>query len=768
MKSLGVILALALAGLQLFAVAVVVFSSFLTSERALLEHARLQLFDVGTNVIQHTRWFMSPARSATELSTALATNEIVRREERDHLEGLLFQQLRSAPQFAGAYYGDEDGNFVYVKRHGDQQYLTKIVDTRADAAQRTLFINRGDDFSNDGQYFDPEDRYDPRARPWYIEAKDVRGSIWTDPYIFFTSQSPGITAATPVIGLRSHVQGVVGVDIEIKALSSFLSELSVGKNGAAVILNRNGDVIAHPNPELLTTETEEGGLRFPSVYDIADPIVKAAFGDRLREDEVSVDSIVQSNFRHMDQDYVSLIMPFGLDDIPWTIVLYAPENDFIGAIIDNRRQNTAIAVAVVLTTALLGLALANRIHEPVRAFAVRSSLISQGEVDPNEPMPRTYKELEHANTTLVNEIAQRRKSEREYRLTFENASRAMAHIECTTGKLLRVNKSFCELLGFGTQELDDVTFQSLMDPSERETVGEFESKISGTSAFGFETKVIDKKNAQVWISFNGVFVQPSDQGSMYLVATIDDITQAHVSEEKIETLNRELARFSRHEMLDELATGLAHELNQPLTAITQNVDAAQSTIRTSPENVDALQEVLGAIEQQAHQASDIIKALRALVRKDTNMMTAFELRELLDQARRLVRPDARQHSVEIINTKGPELHVRAMRVQIAQVVVNLLRNAIEAIAEDGSARRIVRMSAEESGDFVLVCVEDTGPGIKDGVELFTPFETTKRDGMGMGLVISRSIIKANGGEMWYDGSTTSARFCFTLTLERQL
>ncbi|MEL6314588.1 MAG: ATP-binding protein, partial [Pseudomonadota bacterium] len=92
----------------------------------------------------------------------------------------------------------------------------------------------------------------------------------------------------------------------------------------------------------------------------------------------------------------------------------------------------------------------------------------------------------------------------------------------------------------------------------------------------------------------------------------------------------------------------------------------------------------------------------------------------------------------------------------------------EAIAEDGSAKRIVRMSAEESGDFVLICVEDTGPGIKDGVELFTPFETTKRDGMGMGLVISRSIIKANGGEMWYDGSTTSARFCFTLTLERQL
>ena len=85
MKSLGAILALALAGLQLLAIAVVVFSSYFTSERTLLEHARTQMVDVGSNVIQHTKWFMSPARSAAELSTALASNQIVRREEREHL-----------------------------------------------------------------------------------------------------------------------------------------------------------------------------------------------------------------------------------------------------------------------------------------------------------------------------------------------------------------------------------------------------------------------------------------------------------------------------------------------------------------------------------------------------------------------------------------------------------------------------------------------------------------------------------------------------------
>ena len=765
MRSLGAILALALTGLQLFAVAVVVFSSYFTSERTLLEHARTQLLDVGTNVIQHTKWFMSPARSAAELSTALASNHIVRREERDNLEGLLFQQLRSAPQFAGAYYGDEEGNFVYVKRDGQQTFVTKIVDVNVGAEERTLFITRTENFNDTGRRFDVNDRYDPRARPWYIEAKEQRSSIWTDPYIFFTSQSPGITAATPVIGYEDSVQGVVGVDIEISELSNFLSQLRVGINGAAFILNRNGDVIAHPNPKLLTTVNEAGSLHFPSIDTIEDPIARAAFGDRLTGDGVEVASIIQSDFAHRGRQYVSVIMPFRLDDIPWTIVLYAPEDDFIGTIKDNRTQNTLIAMTVVAATALLGIALANKIYAPVRAFAVRSSLISQGEIDPNDPMPSTYRELENANTALVNEISQRKKSEKEYRLTFEKASRGMVHIDGTNGHLLRVNPSFCKLVGYSESELIGVPFQSLIDPEEREAASEFEERIAAQEAFGLDAKVIRQGGEPVWISFNGIYFQSDDHGETYAVATIDDITQARSYEEKIETLNRELARYSRQEMMEELATGLAHELNQPLTAITQNADAVQHLIGDAPEKMDDVRDLLGEIDHQAHQAADIVRALRAFVRKDENAPTVFEIRELANQARRLVRSEARQHAVEVKVTKGPELEVRAVRVQIAQVVVNLVRNAIEAIADGDSETRSVTIEALQDGGSVLVCVEDTGPGIEQGVELFTPFETTKRDGMGLGLSISRTLVEANGGEIWLDRGTMGTRFCFRLPLE---
>ncbi|TCS67169.1 hypothetical protein EDD52_101262 [Primorskyibacter sedentarius] len=766
MKSLGVILALALAGIQLFAVTVVVFSSYFTSERTLLEFARNQLADVGTNVIEHTKGFLTPARNATELSTALAENQVVRREERAMLEGLLFQQLRSAPQFAAAYYGDEEGNFIFVKRDGPDRYQSKIINVASEP--RTVFIQRDEKFKKLSERIDPNDTYDPRERPWFIAAKKELSSIWTDPYIFFTSRLPGITAATPVISFDGVVQGAVGVDIDIQEISNFLSQLRISDNGAAFVLNRNGDVIAHPNPNLLTTVGEGGTLKFPSITQLNDPIARAAFGDRLTEEGVAVDQEIRTDFEYAGVRYVSMLMPFGLGEIPWTIVVYAPENDFIGPIKANRWQNTLIAIGVAAVTGLVGLALANRIHAPVRAFAVRSALISQGEIDPDAPMPSTYKELENANTALVSEISQRKKTETEYQLTFDMASRGMVYIDVASGKLLRVNARFAEILGYDQGALVGTEFQSLLNPDEPDVLEEFGGSIAEHTAFGFEAEAVRKDGEPVWISFNGVIIQSGQEGEDYVVATIDDITKARAYEDTIESLNREIAHVSRRQVMGELATGLAHELNQPLTAITQNADAARIIVSNREDGNGEVSALLEEIEQQAHQAGDIIRALRGFIRKEDNRTTSFGIRNLLEQARRLVLSEARQQSTEIVIRKSPELMVKAVRVQVAQVVVNLLRNAIEAIAEEGSPTRRVVVTTHELGTQLQVDVEDTGPGVAEGMGLFTQFETTKADGMGLGLSISRSLIEANGGRIWFESTESGARFSFTLPLEGRM
>ena len=190
-----------------------------------------------------------------------------------------------------------------------------------------------------------------------------------------------------------------------------------------------------------------------------------------------------------------------------------------------------------------------------------------------------------------------------------------------------------------------------------------------------------------------------------------------------------------------------------------------SAFVVSPDRSDEVRGLLGEIDQQAHQAADIIRALRALVRKDENVPTDFGIRELVEQARRLVLSEARRHSVEIVTPKGPELEVSAVRVQIAQVVVNLLKNSIESVADTKDTRRQVAVTAFRVDQRVQVNVEDSGPGVSENVELFTPFETTKRDGMGLGLSISRSLIEANGGQIWYEDTPSGTRFSFKLPLK---
>ena len=174
LKSLGALLALGLAGLQFLAVLAVVFSSYLTSQTALLNHARDLLRDVGINTMEHSKGFLSPAEGAAELAARLAQNRVVASDDPRRLEQLLFQQLQIAPQFAGVYYGAANGDFVYVMRSPDQPgvFRSKIIERTHTGARQTRLIWRNGDFSVRKATLDPEDRFDPRTRPWYIKASE--------------------------------------------------------------------------------------------------------------------------------------------------------------------------------------------------------------------------------------------------------------------------------------------------------------------------------------------------------------------------------------------------------------------------------------------------------------------------------------------------------------------------------------------------------------------------------------------------------------------
>lgn len=762
-NSLGAMLAIGLAGLQFIAVLAVVFSSYVTSERALLDHARDLLSDIGTNTIEHSRGFLGPARGAAELSARLAQDRVIASDVPELLERLLFQQLQLAPQFSGLYHGTEDGSFVYVMRsESPGPFRTKII--RNEGETRTVeLIWRDKDFNVIERRMDPDDPYDPRTRPWYTLARERLTTVWTDPYIFFSSQRPGITLASPVLGGPETIRGIVGVDIEISEISDFLARLRIGASGRALIIHSNGDVIAHPNKDLLKTQDADGTLRFVDIRQFEDPIARAAFAHLMDSGTVSVEEETLSQFTYNGETYVSVVMPPINENLSWITAAYAPESDFTEVIKQNRLDNIWIAALVAAITGLAGLGLANYIYKPVRAFAVRSALISQGELDPADPLPKTYDELEKANSTLMQQIAARRATEIEYGRTFELSSRGMAQIDTETGRFLRVNEKFSSITGYDAEALMQMDFGDLAHPDDPLFLLFDTAQPEVPQEINHELRCLRSDGEVIWVAVNAIMIFNHDGKPLHYVLTMEDITQSKQTEDQIAELSRELSNLSRDNTMGQVAAGLAHELNQPLTAITQNADSALYSVDQLGNPDKELRNTLEEIAEQSMRAGEIIKALRAFIRRDEGIRSDFDLAGLVEQTRHLVIAEARAANVSISADLGRLPPVHANRLQIAQVLVNLIRNAIEALASTDQADRHVHLTAHCQDNQILMIVSDNGPGVDPKINLFADFETTKPTGMGLGLSICQSIVQANGGRLWHESREPhGARFYFTV------
>jgi len=236
-----------------------------------------------------------------------------------------------------------------------------------------------------------------------------------------------------------------------------------------------------------------------------------------------------------------------------------------------------------------------------------------------------------------------------------------------------------------------------------------------------------------------------------------DVTERKRAEIDAERSRRDLAHFTRRTTIGELAASLAHELNQPLTGILTNAEAAERFLHVTRLDRDELHSIMGDVIQDAKRAGDVIKRLRDFLGKGEPEAMPLDLNALIQGVTKLVSSDAVIRNVTVTLDLDPNLPlVTGDSVQLQQVVLNLMLNAMEAIGEGECAahRLVVRTDCPDT-EKVRVAVEDSGPGLRDDSQeqIFEPFFTTKREGMGMGLSIARSIIEAHGGVI---GATNNA------------
>lgn len=249
-----------------------------------------------------------------------------------------------------------------------------------------------------------------------------------------------------------------------------------------------------------------------------------------------------------------------------------------------------------------------------------------------------------------------------------------------------------------------------------------------------------------------------------------DVTQYKRVEEQSRQRWTELARFSHSVLASEMASTLLHELNQPLGAITNYCAAVQRMLHAGAEHSPLFAEAVAQAARQAQRAAAITHRLRALLHVGRSQPTAIHLNDLIKEIVALVEWEAQENRLVIETQLQSSLPaVVADRLQIEQVILNLLRNGMEAmeLTEDREKRLIIRTSVRDAQS-VQAVVEDRGPGIDQAVvdRLFDAFYTTKAGGLGLGLAISRSIIEGHGGQLWAKcGSASGSKFYFTLPTE---
>ncbi|HME60183.1 MAG TPA: ATP-binding protein, partial [Candidatus Binatia bacterium] len=262
-----------------------------------------------------------------------------------------------------------------------------------------------------------------------------------------------------------------------------------------------------------------------------------------------------------------------------------------------------------------------------------------------------------------------------------------------------------------------------------------------------------------------------DGSAKQVLGSSTDITQRKKTELELREQRAELAHITRISTMGELSASLAHELNQPLTAILSNAQAALRFLSSKPSDIEEVREILEDIVKDNSRASEVIRQMRALVKKENIEFASLDLAALIRDVVVLLHSDAILQNIKISLLLDENLtSVLGDKVQLEQVVLNLLLNAFDAMKDCPALEREVKVRAEPYGaSLIKVAVRDRGMGLSvDKLDkIFEPFYTTKGEGLGMGLSICRSIIEAHGGQLWADNNVDSgATFYFTLPVEK--
>jgi PAS domain S-box-containing protein len=450
------------------------------------------------------------------------------------------------------------------------------------------------------------------------------------------------------------------------------------------------------------------------------------------------------------------------------------------------RASLYVTVLCFIGALILALWEASSFSRPVLSIARASKEIGEGRLDVRlsvdrgdelgtlaasinrmaESLQTRNAEIERANRSLL-------ENEQRLRLLLETTSAIPWEADAKTWQFTYVGPQAVELLGYPADCWYERDFWvSHIHPDDREYAVEFCLKSSSSlMEYQFEYRMIAADRSAVWIH-DTVSVVAKNGAPAILRGFMLNITERKRAESELQHHREELAHVTRVSTMGELATSLAHELNQPLGAILSNAEAAGLFLQADPPALNEVRDILADICKDDQRASEIIRGMRSLLRKQKLARQSLDINKAVEEVLKLLRIDAATRKVAMKFERTEDLPpVWGDRVHLQQVLLNLVLNGMEALAgvpEEGR-QLVVRIGPGDDGT-VKIAVSDSGPGIPADKlpKLFEPFLTTKKEGMGMGLSIARTIVESHQGQIWAENNSgVGATFYVTLPVSKE-
>jgi PAS domain S-box-containing protein len=436
------------------------------------------------------------------------------------------------------------------------------------------------------------------------------------------------------------------------------------------------------------------------------------------------------------------------------------------------RARSVLCLALVKQTKLIGALylennLAPRVFTPKR-LAMLELLASQAAISLDHA--RLYADLGRLNAELTQENSDRRNaeealraSEQRWRKLFETSSAGIASVTLD-GRFIAANLALQKMLGCTEEELQRLTSLEVTHEEDRASTEAIlaESVEGQRRDYRIEKRYRRKDGNLIWADLSATLVPATGNTPAFFAAVVVDITERkraeeelHQKEVSLREAQTELAHISRVTTMGELAASIAHEVNQPLGAIANNVNACLRLLPTRSEELQEVEAALLDIGKGVDRVNSIIVRMRALAKKVPPEMARLHFEEVVTDVLTLIHHELTRRHVAVHAEISRDLPaILGDRVQLQQVLLNLVMNGVEAINEvaDGERKIWIRAQRHQHNGrpAVLVSVQDSGTGLKPAEvdRLFEAFYTTKAHGIGMGLAISRSIVEAHGGWLW--------------------